>query len=420
MLRHHAHRNLLLLMPLLIIGCYANQSNQNQTANKTEKNLTSSSAAAKETKTTIKNSANANKDSDESTADSELKKDIQQSYRRSKVSRFDIDNAKFLINDVSLGLKDYIGASTPILQYQIPKDADYAEIIRCSTSANITTGVGTISLEDASLSQSSFTANVMRANDFFRAAEETDGCEVVSIGEIRSIFEDSYAPSENFIYLLRSCVANERLTDVDKLTNRNCTKQIALSNSISYQNTRKDGQIQYLRKMHACESKINNTFWAMRVLAEDMVQETNACEEREHKRAVDLKVKEAWIKIIAIAPDIAMELMSYGKTNPGKILTHYGKPTSLGRASDLMGLMGALGGMSFGETFNLLGTTSADMPRSCDRLQGLQMQMQTHISTLNNFFYGLAYYKNIADMYAQGIDVTDGNVPPAQSGFMFP
>ena len=336
-------------------------------------------------------------------------------HRRPQVSRFALDDTRFLVTSVALGLKDFISTKSPILTYTIPRDADYVEVMRCLSSANVATSIDNVTIGDIALGADT---RSFRTADFFRAAEETDGCEMISLGEISGVFQDTYAPTGTFAYLIRACVAEERLTDRDQLTKRVCTKQIAISEEITYKNKRLEQELQALRKVAVYEAKVDQTFWSVRLLAEDLIQEAQRCEDREVDRLIDVKIKEAWVTVVATAADVALELASYGKTNPGKVAQHYLLPTSFGRAMDTMGMIGAMGGLSFREMIINLTTGSEDMPRSCARLQSLQLKMQGYMSTLNHDFYGVAYYANAAQIAASGADIADGeSLPPPSSGF---
>ena len=349
--------------------------------------------------------------------------DPRRTYRRHQISRFEIDDPKYLPTSLAVGFKDFIGSKLPILSFRMPKDADYVEIMRCRDTANIATGTGTVPLGDVGLSPDA--AEQMRTNDFFRAAEETSGCEVISLGEVSNLFQDSYAPTGSFLYLVRACIATQRLLDVDQLSKRHCSRQVAISSTLSYQNKRREQENQAMHKMAVYEAKIDQSFWNMRILAEDMIQEAVRCEDREANRMIRTKTKEAWITIAATAADVALELMSYGKSSPAKILTHYtvpirnGKP-GVGRVVDQFGMLAAMGGLSFRDMIINLATGSEDMPRSCARLQSLQLKMQAFIGTLNHDFYGVAYYAQAAEIASSGQDITDGqSLPPPNSGFDF-
>lgn len=410
------------LQTALISSC---SNNKNQSPKKT---TTSKLKTSKDSNATSsgddKNIKDESEDQEENDDDEEEQTTQQPSdnplisYRRPKLSRFEIDDSKFIVTGIAIGLKDFIDSESPLLTYKIPKDADYIEIIRCDSHANIATGTGVISLDDTSLSGPSRTT-LYRTNDFFRAAEETKGCEVISLGEISNQFQDTFAPSGSYRYIVRACVASERLMDSEKLTKRNCSQQVGVSDEMKYTNKRKDQENKAIQKMHVHESSIDNAFWNMRIIAEEFIDELNRCEEREVERAIDTKIREAWVTVAASAADISLELVSYGKANPAKILQHYTMPTSGGRVMDMMQMAGASGGLSFRDMFLNLTASSDDMPRSCARLQSIQLTMQTHLSNVNNDFFWLAYWADIAKIASTGQDVTDGSVQAPPDGFGF-
>lgn len=354
--------------------------------------------------------------------DEKIFADPRKSFRKSKISRFEIDDPSFNIYGIAVGFKDFMNSQSPHLTYKLPKEADYTEIIRCRADANIKTATSVVALEDIALNYSSVSdkAAEFRKNDFFRAAEETKGCEVISLGTIGSEYLDSYASSGTYRYLIRACVAKERLIDVEKLTTRACSQQVGVSDEWTYTNTRKEQEQQALRKRYVYESQLDNVFWNMRLLAEDFIAELNYCEERERKRAIDTKIKEAWVTLAATAADVAIEFKTAQAEQPGfkGLIMHYGQPWK--NKMDTFQLIAAMGGLSFRDMFINLSASSSDMPRSCARLQSLQMNMQAHLSSLSETVQWMMYWANVAETAAQGIDVTDGQaieLPPGGFGF---
>jgi hypothetical protein len=329
--------------------------------------------------------------------------DLIEAYRSFQVDRFELDDPKFRVRKLVIGLKDFVGNPAPYLSYEIPKDGDFVEIMRCDQGAKINTGISTVSLEDIDLSDHSG-SDAFRGSDFFRNAEEAGGCRLISPGHISNSFQDTFSPSGNHLYLVRVCVAKERLVSTEGLTSRACSRQIAISQKLSYENKRKQEEQDAWNKTHVYESEIDNIFWSLRILAEDMIQEMNRCEDREAKRAIKTKTKEAWLTVAATAGDVAIELVSYGKATPGRVLQHYTKLTNKGRAFDALQLINAAGGMSFRDLFINLAASTEDMPRSCGNLQAMQMQMQEKLTGISESFYNLAFYSQKAQTAAQGLD----------------
>ncbi|MBP6216986.1 MAG: hypothetical protein KA436_00190 [Oligoflexales bacterium] len=299
--------------------------------------------------------------------------------RFGKVSAHDLDDKKFFITRFVVGLQKFIDSETPFLVYEKPKDADYVEIMRCKSQAIISGGLDTIRLEDIEISNLSISEKdrMYRNNDFFTAASKnTSACTIISNGSMEKTFYDSWAPNGSFRYLMRSCVSNERLTDKDQLSNRNCSKQIGISNELKdYTNLRSEGDKAAAKQIDELSVQLDGVIRSLSEKGQEAGIELDACAEREHNREVFKKRRDAITTMVAIGLDIMLEFRTAEPDAWGngvgnglkKTFKHYvSEWTSFGAWMDRIQMAGAVGGYTFRNMFVDLTAGVEDMPRTCE------------------------------------------------------
>ena len=335
-----------------------------------------------------------------------------------KVSRFSLDDEKFNVVRLAIGLQTFLESQSPVVTYKLPRDADYVEILRCKHDTILNAGATPVSLVDLELSGlSEFQkGQLYRSNDYFRAGEDSNSCELITDGHLGESFIDSFSPSGSYRYLVRACVTPKRLVDTEKLTKRNCSKRVAISSELVYTNERKAKEQKYLRLASAFASRIDATTSAMRALAEEGNRSLEECMERNRQRIIDKTIRDAWITMASAVIEVGFELYTVKATSKdGSLLKHYfgGRKTgkgqlSIGRNMDRMQLLGASQGVLLADTFIKLAGSSHDMPRSCaehDRLLDEYFILET---TLVDLGFEYHYYSIAADFARQGQEVAGG------------
>ena len=131
-------------------------------------------------------------------------------YKRpKKISQVTIDNQEFFVKRFVVGLKDFLSAKSPFLRYDKPENADYFEIMRCSTGAVITGALDNRSLFDLGSSQNLYPSErsaMMQANDYWKQALNHPKCAILRLNHVET-YIDSWAPSGSYRCLIRACVA---------------------------------------------------------------------------------------------------------------------------------------------------------------------------------------------------------------------
>lgn len=344
---------------------------------------------------------------DSETVDYDL---LKRRFRLFYVGFGELDNEQFGIYNVEVGFKDFIHQKSPMLQYKVPPLADYVEILRCKGSTQITSGSYSLTLDQLAVHPDK--EKIMQGSDFWNRAEDTglsSNCVNVSLGEKGTPvdeFVDSFSPSGSFRYLLRSCVDKQRLVGYDNAisSNRNCSKQVAMSEEFRYVNQRKDKEVEAIKNYSIRLDNIDQILVKSRIHAELMIDEIDRCEERENKRAIDRRLKEAYITVAATFLDIAIELKTAQVAKPSLkgYLEHYVLSSPLKNRMDKIQMIGALGGFSFKQMFMNLASTAYDMPRSCAKAIGMHNDTQAILSDLFEAKYASAYWMDIADLESRG------------------
>ena len=332
---------------------------------------------------------------------------------REKVSRFSLDDEKFNVVRLAVGFQTFTSSQSPVVSYKLPRDADYVEIIRCRHDTVLNAGADPVNLVDLELSGlSEFDkGQLYRSNDYFKAAEDSNGCELVTDGHLGEAFIDSFSPSGTFRYLIRSCVTPKRLVDTEKLSARNCSRRVAISSEVLHTNTRKAKEQDALKMTSIYAAKIDATTTAMRALSEEAIDALTECEERNRQRIIDKKIRDAWITIAAAIIEVGVELVTVDTDGVSKARYYFwGKRGGWGIQStiDRMQLLGALQGYLLAETFINLASSSHDMPRTCTRYLRLIDEYEILQHTLTDYGLQYAFYFEVADLARKGQLVVDG------------
>lgn len=328
-----------------------------------------------------------------------------------EVSAFSLDDLKFTVLGIAVGLQDFMNAKAPLLSLQIPRDADFVEVLRCKSDVTINTGSESISIVNLAISSLSDEekAAYYRRNDFFRGASENPNCELVSDALVDSTLVDSLAPSGSYRYLLRACVNPERLIDKDKLTSRNCSRRVAVSPLLeSYVNTRREEELNNLRQAQVHAGKLDQLNLRLRFLADSANAALDQCEKTGHKRKVDKIIRDSWVTVGAAVIDTAVEIKTL-QLDPGSsgvkgILNHYKKVISLKSSlsergdalRDVLQLIGSTEGYLLANVMKTLASSSEDFERSCAQYKRLFDESQIAVADFATAGLSYQYFKILA------------------------
>lgn len=320
--------------------------------------------------------------------------------RHDTVSAFNLDDDRFLILDFTVGLETYLNSQTPVLNYSPVLDVDYVEIMRCPVNAVIAGASATLNLKEMELSAGTLTdrENMYRHNDFWSSAVLA-GCTQLTTGTMSLAFYDSWAPNGSYRYLIRSCINPQRLTDIDKLTSRNCSRQIAVTIPLSdYVNTRAQAEMEYLRKANEASGRLLTTLVAAKQQADSYACFLQWCECGASEQSIcarDAKgvpapctggiygtvvaktKKDAIVTLVSVGFDLALNAATSGPKGGLTAIAQSGKGVmgAFGGAGTVLGYGASLSGMSFSMMFQALAAQTQDFPKSCAKGISNDVQM---------------------------------------------
>jgi hypothetical protein len=239
---------------------------------------------------------------------------------RPKVSAYSLDEGQFQMVGVRVGLQDYMSSSSPAITFMRPELADSVEILRCTKNSSIQSGG--FNIEDVQIGSSTTDeqVNIFRSNDFWSVAEKANGCSLLaSAFGNREVFIDGAAPSGGYRWIIRACVVPERLTDVQGLTTRNCSRQLGVSPVLEdYRNQRMEDErlaLEGAMKQRDVIEGIAVSIYYQTVAYNNALVECNI---REDNRAESVLKKRAIANIVGQGVGIAASLVSdYSQMSSG-------------------------------------------------------------------------------------------------------
>ncbi|MEZ4742494.1 MAG: hypothetical protein R3B45_08610 [Bdellovibrionota bacterium] len=232
---------------------------------------------------------------------------------RPPVSAFQLDEFQFHVGGVRVGLQDYMQSESPAISFFRPELADYVEILRCSKDTIIQSGVYTLKDVELGASQIEELTQILRANDFWTVAEQTNGCTLVASDySDRELFIDGAAPSGGYRWIVRACVHATRLMTAG-LTTRACTKQISVSPVLeNFKNKRIESERLAMEQARMEQNKMDSLGRAIYYKTVEYNNALARCQEREDERAANVVRKRAIANIVGQGIGIGATIYAAG------------------------------------------------------------------------------------------------------------
>ncbi len=382
------------------------------------------------------------KTSDQSTDNNAQPNPLPDDVPLALISAFDLDDSPFMAQQVVVGMEAFFDTSVPTLNWKLPKNADYVEILRCWTGVDFSAaGTSTLSPRDVTLGSMTLLEKTayFRSHKIWDVAQKQEAkCTLISDGATGTNFADSFAPSTDrtspetmtFFYLLRTCVNPSRLTDQDKLSSRNCSQQVAVTGDITDFKSKYTDELREARREDALAQN------AVEVHAAEIRYESLAtvaaydhCADVEKQRAIDTAVRNAFIQVVAAMAEVVIELKSIRETLEegdskglkGILKSYFGMTKSTagvtGKATVVMNwsqLSMALEGYLFTGPLQSIFSVASSMPRTC--YEGYE-----HSTKLQKLSDRLPYLTGQALFYKYRVSVIEqGNAVLAGQKFEVP
>lgn len=306
---------------------------------------------------------------------------------RGDVSSFLIDEPEFKINGAQAGLQDYLSYETPVVNYLLPKNADYVEIIRCPSSVSLTSYDGKLLNIEAGSSTLEDLTDTLRQTDFWKQAQDSGKCTLVASEFSKAmLFHDESAPSGTLYYLVRACVLPYRLTDAKFTGKRNCSFQLGITMNLeSYVNQREQKLIEAIGKAGEEKRVMDNLGREIYKKTVDLNNALFECTKKETDRMIKLARKKAITDIIGLGVSIGASI--------------YTAPEGMG-AKELFKSMWSsrddIAGMGANVAGTLMDLTSSpdDFPKSCTEQEKLVTELY---AITQDFKMSHEKYANILD-----------------------
>lgn len=338
---------------------------------------------------------------------------------RPKIAGIELEEKKFDISTFSIGTQDYVNSKILVLHYRLPQMADYVEIMRCPVHVDLYDSLNSVKLVDvrAGLKTEFETTSIFRSTDFFQIGSG-EGCIFVSTGHNKPPFQDTFAESGSYRYLIRPCISPSRLTSFGEGTGtaRNCSWRVSISDpERDYVNhsLEHEEKTELMIEQFKAEETVHSD--AIMKIAEKAAREIDKCAVEERDRAARAAVKNAWIHLAASVVEVAIEIVTIrsqlkadGKAGNAADIAKYYKslnPTHIGSHFDKLQLLAAINGASFSQTFQDMFYSQHDMPRSCyahyEALSLFDLSMQ-------RLFLAYHFRETAQKLHSNAKDITDG------------
>lgn len=321
-------------------------------------------------------------DSDSSGKDGDL---ALQEIRIPTVSAINLDNSEFRVSGVRASLQDFMTGETPVLNYLLPENADFVEVVRCKSDTIIrgpTHDLADVDLGSPSLEEEK---RIFKQNNFWDIAiSQTNQCVLVSNGFSAKIFRDLHVPSGSYRYLVRACVSPERLTETEYTTNRHCSRQIGISTLLqNFINKRADAETEALQRVSDMRDKVDGIGREIYYLTVSLNNALSVCNEKETQRQVRVMRKEAFSKILGIGISLGLELAlpSNGVAAVMSGTMTFGQLWN--QTWDNRDVIAGQG-MQVAQALNWLFSAPEDFPRTCTAAKELAMKADIKSDELKN------------------------------------
>lgn len=298
---------------------------------------------------------------------------------RPKVSSLALDEAHFRIFGLRVGLQDFMSSQSPTVVVNLPESADYAEILRCKHDTVIRGAFADLLDVDLGSPSTADATRIFKANNFWdAAAQNTNSCFLVSAGHSDKSFLDTFALSGSYRYVARACVNMERL-EKDGATNRNCSRQVALSPALmDFKNARVEAERAALGLAQQWTDKVNGLGRHIHYLTVDFNNSLARCDKWETDRQVRLKKREGIQTLLGFGLAVGKNLLTAGGIATSG--TFGSRVTALWNQRDAVASEGA----KITTSLNGLFASPYDYPRTCTEATRLQRELVARTQELKS------------------------------------
>ena len=253
---------------------------------------------------------------------------------RGKVHAIRLDSADFRVNALRVGAQTFYKYETPVVFFEMPKDSDYVEILRCPSDVIVHGGEDTIDDVEIGASSLDLETAIFARNNFWEAATSSPGCIMVASSYTDLSFEDTFSPTGEFNYYIRACVDEERLVGTRQFGTSHCSRLVSRSGAHKHVNKRSQDELMKLEKAASIRSRIDTINRRIVDKTMELNQKLYDCQQRHQVRVVSKEKHKAISGIIGGAtalgiPAIAAMTGLRGRALIGSAVVGVGAATVL-------------------------------------------------------------------------------------------
>ena len=200
--------------------------------------------------------------------------------------------------------------SFPVVNFNMPKQADYVQVIRCRSDANL----GELSNIEIGSNNTAAANSKYMEKDYWKKIADNSFCAYITTGTSIDSVIDFYANSGDYVYVARACIERSRLTITDASDDTNfCSRQIAVTTVFrGHINREKQLSAEIKESLRKQRDKVDEMGREMVYLAKQADQQLSECEKQRLSNQVSQRKRQALGKLLGIGINLCAQLMGEG------------------------------------------------------------------------------------------------------------
>lgn len=200
--------------------------------------------------------------------------------------------------------------SFPIVQFVMPPQADFVQVVRCRSDANL----GELTQIEIGSNNTAAANSRYMEKDYWKKVAENSFCAYITTGTSINSVIDFYANTGDYVYVARACIEKSRLTITDGSDDTNfCSRQIAVTSVFrGHVNREKQVSAEIKESLRAQRDKVDAMGREMVYLAKQADQQLSECEQRRFSNQVSQRKRQALGKLLGIGINLGAQMMGEG------------------------------------------------------------------------------------------------------------
>jgi hypothetical protein len=200
--------------------------------------------------------------------------------------------------------------SFPAVNFVMPAQADYVQVIRCRSDANL----GELTQIEIGSNNTAASNSKYMEKDYWKSVAGNAFCAYITTGSSVESVVDFYANTGDYIYVARACVEKSRLTITDGSDDTNfCSRQIAVTTVFrGHVNKAKKLSAEKKESLRAQRDSVDAMGREMVYLAKQADGQLSECEKRRFANEVSKRKRAALGKLLGIGINLGAQLMGDG------------------------------------------------------------------------------------------------------------